>query len=264
MRHSRTRPDERHLARPRTDNVAPLPSRHLAAAAPVGRTYLARRYDVRVHHVERVPGAGPVLMASNHLGVLDGPVLVAHAPRPVHTLVKREMFDGWLGKVGRALGQIPVERLRVDPRAIKLALRVLRDGGVVGIYPEGSRGAGDVAHSRLGVAYLGLCTGAPILPVACLGTREPGASISALPRRGTRIDLVFGEPFSVDPVEWPRTKLLVAATAETVRRRLADHVQDACALTGQRLPGKAPDELRDAADRSRAEVGPEAGEMSGR
>ena len=264
MRRSRTPPDERHLARPRTDDVARLPSRHLATAAPVGRAYLARRYDVRVHRLERVPAAGPVLIASNHLGVLDGPVLVAHAPRPVHTLVKREMFEGWLGKVGLALGQIPVERQRVDPRAIKLALRVLRDGGVVGIYPEGSRGAGDVAHSRLGAAYLSLCTGAPILPVACLGTREPGASISAPPRRGSRIDLVFGEPFGVDPVEWPRTKPLVAATAEAVRQRLADHVRDACSLTGQRLPGRAPDELRDAADRSRAEVGPEAGELSGR
>ena len=255
--------DRRHLARPRTDHMPHPPTRHLMRAATLGRLVFANRYDVRIHHIDRMPASGALLITSNHLGMLDGPLLCAHAARPVHALMKREMFAGALGRVFFRLGQIPVERDHVDPRAVKLAIRVLRDEGVVAIYPEGSRGRGDVAHSRLGAAYLSLCTGAPILPVACLGTRAPGASISAPPPNGTRLDLVFGEPFAMQRVEWPRTKALVTSSAEEVRRRLAAHVQQACALTGQDLPGPAPDAARDAANRSRAEVGPEAGELSG-
>jgi 1-acyl-sn-glycerol-3-phosphate acyltransferase len=250
-----------HLRLPRTVGVPYPPTRGLGPLYRFGRFLLSGRYDIHIHHAERIPSTGPVLITSNHVGVLDGPTLAAYSPRVVHALVKREMFDGRLGPFLARTGQISIERELVDPFAVKRALRVLRDGGVVAIYPEGSRGGGEVAHSRLGAAYLALCTGAAVVPLASLGTRMAGASVSALPPRGSRIDLVFGEASAVGRVDWPRRKSVVAPLAEEIRVRLAEHVRDACALTGQRLPGPAPDEVEDIAGRQGLEVGPDADEL---
>ena len=78
-----------------------------------------------------------MLLASNHVGVADGPLLAIYVPRPVHALTKIEMFEGKTGLLLRATGQIPLYRFGADPSAIKTCLRVLRDGGVVGHLPGG-------------------------------------------------------------------------------------------------------------------------------
>ena len=80
-------------------------------------------------------------------------------------------------------GQIPLDRFNADPLAVKRCLRVLRSGGVVGIFPEGSRGAGEFDRFHTGAAYLALVTGAPIIPVVQFGTREPGADSQRCPPR---------------------------------------------------------------------------------
>jgi 1-acyl-sn-glycerol-3-phosphate acyltransferase len=256
-------PRGRHTQLPRTDEVPALRTALLPRAARVARVYFSRRYDVRLSGGEHVPTSGPVLFTANHLGILDGPLLVAYAPRLVHGVVKREIFAGRVGQVLFRLGQIPIDRETVDIRAVKQMLRALRDDGVVAIYPEGVRGAGDVAHSRLGAAYLALCSGAPVVPVACLGTRLPGASVSAMPPRGSRVHVVYGAPYHIDQVPWPRRKAEVASVAETLRAHLAAHVQAACAATGESLPGPAPDEVKDIAGRHGPEVGPQAAEVAG-
>ena len=66
---------------------------------------------------------------------------------------------------------------------MKTCLRVLRDGGVVGIFPEGTRGAGEFDRFHRGAAYLALVTGAPVVPVVILGTREPGGGTERAARR---------------------------------------------------------------------------------
>ena len=96
-----------------------------------------------LHGVEHVPASGPVILASNHVGVADGPLLAIYGPRPVHALTKQEMFQGRLGGFLLRSGQVPLDRFNSDPAAVKACLRVLRDGGVVGIFPEGSRGSGE-------------------------------------------------------------------------------------------------------------------------
>lgn len=218
-----------------TDVKAP-PAHWMWAGRLLARSILRAGYDNRVHGVELVPRRGPVILASNHIGYVDGPLLVGVAPRPVHALVKQTMFVGRLGYVLTQLGQIPIDRVRVDPLAIKTALRVLADGGVVAIYPEGIRGLGDVSCTKGGAAYLALVTGAPVVPVACLGTREPGALTETKPRRGARLDTVFGTPLRFRPTPWPRTKPHVAAVQAEIQAALAAHVRAACELTGQSLP----------------------------
>ena len=200
---------------------------------------------MHVHGQSHVPKTGPVILASNHVGIADGPLLAIFAPRPVHALTKIEMFTGKTGRFLHAAGQIPLFRFGADPAAVKTCLRVLRDGGVVGIFPEGARGAGEFDRFHLGVGYLALVTGAPVVPVVQFGTRAPGAGNHTLPEKGGVVDMVFGAPYTFDAQPWPRTKEQVAKASQVLREHLLHHLADAKVLTGRTLPGPLPAKDRD-------------------
>jgi 1-acyl-sn-glycerol-3-phosphate acyltransferase len=198
-----------------------------------------RQLTITVHNAANVPETGPVILASNHMGVADGPVLWGTARRPVHALTKIEMFHGIKGQVLLAMGQIPIDRAVADPRPLRMTLRVLRDGGCAIVFPEGGRGIGAVERTRGGAAYFALATGAPVVPVVCLGTRADGADISEFPPKGSRIDIVYGEAMSWPAERWPRTKGRVGEVREIIQKALHDQVLEACRLTGQTLPAMA-------------------------
>lgn len=229
-----------HLALPRSDQARPLPRYLLHTLRPITAWLFRRRYDVRIHHTAPTPAHGPVIFASNHVGVIDGPMLAIYASRPVHALTKMEMFKGPMGFFLRRSGQIQLDRFNTDPGAVKSCLRALRDGRAVGIYPEGTRGTGDFARFHRGAAYLALVSGAPVVPVIMLGSREPGGSNNSLPRRGATIDMVFGEPFHIDAMPWPRTREQVEKYSLLLREHMMVLLDQARALTGQELPGPVP------------------------
>lgn len=206
-----------------------------AAAAVAGAVW-----RIRVHDADRMPASGPVIVASNHSGWLDGPLLAIRSPRPVHALTKREMFEGRLGRLLTAAGQIPLDRFAVDPGAIRTCLRVLADGGAVGIFPEGTRGAGEYDVFHHGVTYLALVSGAPVVPVTQVGTRLPGGRSGSLPPRGSRIDMAFGEAWHPTQVPWPRTREHVLATSTLLWDHLRDQQALALARLGRALPGPLP------------------------
>ncbi|MFI7065476.1 lysophospholipid acyltransferase family protein [Kribbella sp. NPDC050124] len=229
-----------HLELPRTDDLPRLPYRLALPARRFAKPYFQRKYRLTVHHEDLFPRTGSVLMSPNHLSLLDGPLLGAIAPRMLHQLGKIEAFGGLQGRFLRRIGQIPVDRSAYDVRAIRQSIQVLRDGRVLNIYPEGTRGAGDFGRIRTGVAYLAMVTGAPILPVALLGTRLPHGSVEAFPPAGSRIDVVYGEPFTIDRVPFPRRHSDVRAVADQIGDVLRAHVRAAVEATGHPLPG-APD-----------------------
>ena len=229
-----------HGEHPRTDAVR-RPSRWLVIGARPGASWLIRRrYRVEVIGAEHVPAQGPVILAANHIGVIDGPLVAVYSPRPVHALTKIEMFAGILGRLLRAAGQIPLDRFRTDPAAVKSAVRVLRDGGVVGVFPEGTRGSGELNRFHRGAAYLAHVTGAPVVPVILFGTREPGGASSSLPRRRGTMTLVFGSPYTVEQASWPRTRALVGHTSHLLRDRMLADLEAARRSTGLSLPGPLP------------------------
>jgi 1-acyl-sn-glycerol-3-phosphate acyltransferase len=215
-------------------------TRLLRLLRPPAARLVRTRWPVVVHHADRVPEAGGVILASNHIGIIDGPLLAVFSPRPVHALTKREMFDGRLGRFLRASGQIPLDRFHADPGAIRSCLRVVRDGGVAGIFPEGTRGDGELHRFHHGAAYLALVTGAPVVPVTMLGTRPPGGGANALPARGDTVDLVFGRPWQTTQQPWPRTREQVAATSVLLRGHLLSELATALADTRRSLPGPLP------------------------
>lgn len=201
---------------------------------------IRRRYDVREHGTALVPPQGPVIVAANHTGVIDGPLFALFGPRPVHALTKQEMFHGPMGAFLRATGQIELDRFAVDVHAIRTSLHVLHHGHAVGIFPEGNRGAGDLERFHNGAAYLALVTGAPIVPLMMFGTRPAGGGKNALPDPGGVIDLVYGAPFRVAQQPWPRKRQMVADTSAALHARMLEDLAAGLALTGQTMPGPIP------------------------
>jgi 1-acyl-sn-glycerol-3-phosphate acyltransferase len=188
----------------------------------------------RVLGAWKVPATGPVILAVNHSHVIDGPMVIGVAPRPSHFLVKKEAFVGPLDPFMRAVGQLKVDRSTVDRTAITQALDVLASGGVLGIFPEGTRGEGDFASLRAGLAYFAVRSGAPIVPVAVLGSSgRPGRLVKALPPLRSRVDVVFGDPFEAGDGSGRRTRTALDEATVRIQKQLTEHLENARRLTGR-------------------------------
>ncbi|MFD3735158.1 lysophospholipid acyltransferase family protein [Streptomyces sp. NPDC058632] len=188
----------------------------------------------RVLGAWRMPAAGPVLLAVNHSHNIDGPMVMGVSPRPTHFLIKREAFVGPLDPFLTGVGQVKVDRNTTDRTAISRALGVLEQGGVLGIFPEGTRGEGDFASLRAGLAYFALRGGAPIVPVAVLGSSGRGGRlIKALPPLRSRVDVVFGDPFDAGDGSGRRTRKALDEATERIQKQLTAHLENARRLTGR-------------------------------
>lgn len=224
---------------PRAGSAGPDRATPSARGAAVGRGIgIGLMYGLwrpRVLGAWRVPAAGPVILAVNHAHNLDGPMLMGTAPRPVHFLIKQEAFTGPLDPFLRGIGQLPVDRSGTDRTAVTAALDVLAAGGVLGIFPEGTRGGGDFASLRAGLAYFAVRAGAPIVPVAVLGSAERrGRLISALPPLRGRVDVVFGDAFEAGDGSGRRTRTALDEATVRIQERLTAHLENARRLTGRR------------------------------
>jgi 1-acyl-sn-glycerol-3-phosphate acyltransferase len=140
----------------------------------------------------------------------------------------------------RGTGQLRMDDAAPDRSALHLARALLADGRVVGLFPEGRRGSGDVRHVRLEAPYLAALSGAVVVPVAILGSRPAGAGRDSLPRLRRRIEVLFGAPVDLDVEGDPRRRAVLARSGERLRQALSDHVRTAVARTGQDLPGPLP------------------------
>lgn len=192
----------------------------------IGTWLFAPMYRLRLYNVGNVPRTGPVVLVANHSAFVDGPLLFGMFRRRAVFLVKEEMFAGAVGWPLRRIGQLAVRRDVPDRAPLLAAQRVLRGGGMVAVFPEGTRGAGDAASARNGAAWLARSTDAVIVPVVCRGTRRPnGASRRFRPR----VDVLVGEPFECNG---ERGRAGLAAATEQVRAALAALVAELDGLRG--------------------------------
>lgn len=192
-------------------------------------------FRMRVHHRERVPRSGGVVLVANHSSLVDGPLLYGMVRRNAVFLVKHEMFRGLLGRFLRRVGQLPVKRGEIDRAPLLTAVRILRAGGLVGVFPEGTRGEGSVDSAQHGAAWLARSAGAQLVPVACRGTRRPaGARRRFLPK----VEVLFGHPVTL-----PETKGRAGLDAATEQVR-AELVELLAQLDGGSDPHARPDETR--------------------
>jgi 1-acyl-sn-glycerol-3-phosphate acyltransferase len=166
---------------------------------------------------ENVPLAGPLILMINHVDAIDPFIVVGVFPRPVTPMSKIEVFDvPLIGFLAKAYGAFPVRRGQADTRALRQALQVLTEDGVLLIAPEGTRSPTySLQQGKEGMALIAARSGAPLIPVAITGTQHAGRYWRRLRRAPVRITI--GEPFTLDAGGAPlRRPLLRAMTDEAM------------------------------------------------
>jgi 1-acyl-sn-glycerol-3-phosphate acyltransferase len=153
--------------------------------------------------MENIPADGPAILASNHLSFSDSFFMPVMVPRKVTFLAKAEYFTtpgikGFFSRMFFAgVGQVPIDRSDADASraALSTGVRVLGEGKLLGIYPEGTRTPdGRLYRGKTGVARLALESGAPVIPCAMLGTFQLMPSGKLIPRLRYRPGVRFGKP----------------------------------------------------------------------
>ncbi len=194
------------------------------------RGILAGLTRVRVEGaIDEIPRAGPLIIASNHASNLDVPViasaLMPRTGRRWQWLGKRELFD-WpiVGTIAVHGGVHAVDRDAADVEAYRLAKRILDDGHVLFVFPEGTRSRDGALHeARDGAAVLALRSGAPIVPLGIAGSFERWPRGQKLPHPGGRVTLRVGAPFRVADLlpDGVDRKAAVPLATEAIMRRIA-------------------------------------------
>jgi 1-acyl-sn-glycerol-3-phosphate acyltransferase len=163
----------------------------------------------KVEGLHHVPGTGPAILASNHLAVMDSFFLPLVVRRRITFLAKAEYFTGsgikgWLSRwFFTAVGQVPIDRADADAAqaALHTAQRLLGEGKVMGMYPEGTRSPdGRLYKGKTGLARLVLETGVPVIPVAMIGTNVVNPPGTTRLRFG-RVTVRFGKPMDFSRFE---------------------------------------------------------------
>ncbi len=139
---------------------------------------------------EHFPKEGGVLLCSNHIDVLDPPVVGINAPRPVNFMAKAELFTvPILGKALNHLNAFPVKRGMSDREALRNGLAVLKEGKVLGLFPEGTRSkTGELGKGLAGAGFFALRTDAVVVPCAIIGPYKAFK----------RLKVVYGEPLNLE------------------------------------------------------------------
>jgi 1-acyl-sn-glycerol-3-phosphate acyltransferase len=140
---------------------------------------------------ENVPRTGALIVACNHVSYLDPVALGVGLPRMLTYLAKKQLFDiPLLGPIIRGCGAYPLDRDAGGVAAVRVALRVLKAGRCVGIFPEGTRNLSGAAAQKTGAAFLAALSGAAVVPAAVVGTKDA--------RRFAQIRVAYGEPMIIE------------------------------------------------------------------
>lgn len=129
----------------------------------------------RVTGLENVPAEGAVMLCSNHVSMLDPFFIAGAVKREIRFISKKELFKNkLLGAIMTKLGMFPVDRGGSDMTAMRTCISILKEGGVLGIFPQGHRYKHDENHEmQSGAAFIALRTHVPVVPIHVSGPVRP-------------------------------------------------------------------------------------------
>ena len=198
----------------RTSGVSkPLYAIVRALAIPFMRIY----FRLRIEGASRIPASGAAIIAPNHKSIWDSFFIAAATKRQLRSMGKSELFEGPFGRTLVRLGAFPVRRGQSDEEALETARMILRDGGLLSLFPEGTRfrDPGTLGVPRRGAARLALETGAPLVPAAITGTEWLFVGPVPKPKR---VQIAFGAPILIET--GPPTAPTPEAAAELLSEQL--------------------------------------------
>jgi len=151
-------------------------------------------YRPKALGTENIPKDGAIIFAGNHRHAFDPVVVMTHTKRTVHYMAKESLFKGLHGMILKSIGLIKIYRSKGNSMAVKEALEILKDGGTVGVFPEGTRNKTDeeLLRFRSGTVRIAKQSNTKIVPFAIKGGYK-------LFRKGLAIE--FGKPVDVSNME---------------------------------------------------------------
>ena len=169
----------------------PLYATVRALLVPFMRLY----FRMHIAGAEHIPAEGPAIIAPNHKSFYDSFFIAACTRRPLRFMAKSELIDARYGRLLVRLGAFPVRRGRSDAEALETARTILRQGGLLALFQEGTRvrDPKGLGHPKRGAGHIALDTGAPLVPCAIAGTEALFARPFPKPRR---VQVAFAEPIS--------------------------------------------------------------------
>jgi 1-acyl-sn-glycerol-3-phosphate acyltransferase len=167
-------------------------------------------YRVEVSGLENFPKDGGVLLCTNHIHNFDPLIVGSTAPRPVHFMAKEEIFKvPVLGNIVRRCNAFPVKRGKGDRESLRAGIKVLKDGNVFGLFPEGTRSkTGEIGKGLSGAGFFALKTEADVVPCAIIG---PYKSLK-------KLKVVYGKPIAMEEMRASR------ASAEQVTELIMSEI----------------------------------------
>lgn len=188
----------------------------------LSRLLLTLLADVQITGAERLPEKGPVILAGNHAAVLEAVMMAAYTPGIVEFIGNGDIpFDPKYAFITRGYGLIPINRGNLDRKGLQMALDILTQGGLLGIFPEG--GVWDPEHmqAQIGVAWLSYKAQAPVLPVGFGGTR--GGLVKAFELKRPTLTMNVGTLIS--PVQFTNDKISAKANLEAASQHILDEIR---------------------------------------
>lgn len=154
---------------------------------------------------ENIPKEGPVVIAANHISLLDPPLVGTCSSRPVYFMAKEELFVFPLGQIYSSLGAFPVKRGASDRNAIKTALNILKNNEVLGIFPEGTRSTnGKLGPAEPGALAIANKGKAMVVPTAVIGSVLKGRK-----NFWPKMRVVYGKPLDYSKETFRKEELEV-------------------------------------------------------
>lgn len=160
-------------------------------------------HRLSIHGEDQVPNEGAFILASNHASFYDPPLMGCACPRELYYFARKTLWKGAFGKLISAYNAIPVDRdASRDVGAFRRAFKVLENGKGLLVFPEGTRTPdGTLQPAKRGLGLIIQKSGAPVVPARAFGTYEAWSRQRKLPRPGEKIDVVFGEPLSLEALD---------------------------------------------------------------
>jgi len=159
-------------------------------------------YDYSTSGSENIPPTGSVLLAANHVSFYDPPVIGAHANRQLNYFARDSLFKGLLGRLIQSIGTIPVNREAADIKSLKTIFKVLKNGGAIVIFPEGTRSDnGKLTEPKSGTGMIACKSQSTIIPIHIFGTYEVYGRHHKIPQLGGSIHVCYGSPVETSTID---------------------------------------------------------------